>query len=98
MSALAKLSVGPLRSKPCRSCGRNLSVSRLPYTLIGLVSTLLPFVGVVLGASFAGGSVSAVLLCVAVSAIPALWLHYRYVPFIVRGSSDSVRRMPNSEQ
>jgi hypothetical protein len=86
MSALAKLSLGPLRTRACRSCGRHVGVPWLPYMLVALAASLLPFLGVI-SAIFLGvvGSVAAALLWVLLSAAPALWLHHRCVPLVARG-------------
>jgi len=97
MSAVAKLGVGPLRSKPCQSCGQNLSVAWLPYMLVSLASSLFPFVAVLLAIVTASGSLVAALVGVIVFSLPALWLHYRLVPLVAR-SLPSKNNQPQSEQ
>jgi hypothetical protein len=97
MSPLAKLSVGPLRPRPCRQCGQSLSVSWLPYTLLALASSLLSFIGVLFAVSFTGGSAFVALLFVVLFAVSALWLHYRWVPFVVRNSPASSERGPGAK-
>ena len=98
MSAVAKLGVGPLRSKPCRSCGQNLSVAWLPYMLVSIASSLLPFVGVLLVIAIAGGSLVAALVGVIAFSSPALWLHYRLVPLVVRNLPSPEKNLSQSKK
>jgi hypothetical protein len=88
MSASAKLNLGPLKFKPCRSCGQSLSVPWLPYVLVAFTSSLLPFVGLLLAISVANSMLIAMLGLV-FAAIPALWLHYRLVPLVGQSSPSS---------
>jgi uncharacterized membrane protein YtjA (UPF0391 family) len=83
MSALVKLSIGPMRSKPCQACGQSLSVSWGPYLLVALISGLLPFVGLLLASSIAS-SMLFIIFGMVGAALPALWLHYRFVPLVAR--------------
>jgi hypothetical protein len=91
MSASAKLNIGPLKFKPCRSCGQSLSVPWRSYVLVGLTSSLLPFVGLLLAISVTSSMLIAMFGLV-LAAIPALWLHYRLVPLVARSSPSSGQR------
>jgi len=87
----AKLWLGPLRSAPCMSCGRKLSVSWLPYVGAALVCNLLPFAGIwvasVLSRTYQLGPIALAIIagavCVSLSAF-SFWLHYRLVPMVAR--------------
>jgi hypothetical protein len=86
MNALAKLGIGPLHTKACRSCGQHVGVPWLPYVLVALAASLLPILVVISAISLGVvGSVAVALLWVLLSAAPALWLHYRCVPLVARG-------------
>lgn len=88
MNALTKLSIGPLKFKPCSSCGQRLSVPWLPYLLVAFTSSLLPFVGLLLAISVVSSMLIAMFALV-LAAVPALWLHYRLVPLVAKSSSSS---------
>ena len=95
MSALAKLHIGPLKFKPCRSCGQSLSVPWLPYVLVAFTSSLLPLVGLLLAISIANSMLIAMFGLV-LAALPALWLHYRLVPLVAKSQSYSSQHSTTS--
>ena len=91
--ALEKLHLGPRTFKLCRSCGQELSVAWVPYILVSLISGLLPLVGPLFAISFLGGSLLVASLSIlAFALLPALWLHYRLVPLVLRSPRQAVSR------
>lgn len=92
MSFAVKLRLAPGRTRPCRSCGLALGVGWLPYLLVAVVSSLLPFVGLMLALAVAGSSIVAALVSVVALSLPTLWLHGWWVPLVARGATVSEGR------
>ena len=72
-----KLFLGPATSAACQNCGTRVSV---PYSSM---LTAVPFLIAVTAVQFVGSVPLAVVLVV-IAALVMGWLHYQFVPLIVK--------------
>ena len=94
MSAWTKGALGPARSVPCRTCGARVSVRWAPALALLLVSSVVPLLTGILAAMLASHlgilqlplQGAAFLLGGILGAAPFIWVSYRYVPLVVRGT------------
>lgn len=101
LSFWAKASLGPLRKKPCDSCGQFVGVAWLPSSLLLLLSSFTVFFGGLLAVIFFSPMPPGVLflpfvLGALAGAVPVLWLYYRFVPLVRRPPDNSLQSNPYS--
>jgi hypothetical protein len=85
-----KLGIGPLKRVPCESCGVLLSVAWLPSTLVLILGSFAPVLGIVAAISLTSGAISfetalaGFLVSAVVASLPFLWFYARFVPIVVK--------------
>jgi hypothetical protein len=73
-----KMCLGPATSAACANCGTRVSV---PYSSM---LTVIPFLIAIVAARFVGSTAIAAVVLVIAGALVMGWLHYQFVPLIVK--------------